>query len=132
MLHAALIYLAMITPYYGDLIARQDGMNAVIGSPLTPEEMQTLREAVWNREWSDIMADSERGWQPKIHIPEPHQQMSFDYLQKGGALRAGDFSTLGGSLLTGLQPNSYALAKQWQDLMKCAPPEQADPSCVGY
>lgn len=127
-----LLYLAMVTPYYGDLIARQPGMNAVIGEPLTAEEMDTLRKAVWNREWSNITAERERGWQPKIQVPEPHQQMAFDHLQKSGPLRAGDFTVLHGSLLSALQPDTFALAKHWQDLMKCAPPQEADPSCVGY
>lgn len=143
----ALIYLAMVTPYYGDLIAQQPGLDTVIGEPLSHvgatvhteqyglyviDEYQTLRKAIWNRELSNIIAARERDLPPEIQIPEPHQQMAFDYLQKGGPLRGGDFTALHGSLLSALQPDTYTMAKKWQGLLQCATSEQDDSSCVEY
>ena len=78
-----------------DLIARQDGMNQVIAPPLTSEELQTMREALWKREANNIQTDTERGWRTnKIWELTVFQQMAFAHLLNGGALRAGDFTAL--------------------------------------
>jgi len=111
-----------------DLIAVQDGQNQVIAPPLTQDELQTIREALWKREANNIefvMTHANaggEGWQRELHKPfEPaiFQQMAWTHLLNGGALRAGDFTALHGALLSALQPNTYALAKKWQKLMDC-------------
>jgi hypothetical protein len=135
-----LIYLAMTTPVWPDLIARQDGLNTVIAAPQTEEQMQAVREALWKRELNNIIANEQRrekhpeNWPfMTFQAPRPHQQMAFAHLLAGGALRAGDFTALHGSLLSALQPNTYALAKEWQDRMKCVVIGGKDSEdCVGY
>ena len=103
-----------------DLIAAQDGLNQVIGPPLTADELQTVREALWRREANYIKTDFERGWPNNVlRLPRPAQQMAFTHLLNGGALRAGDFTALHGSLLTGMQPNTFALSQKWEKLMDC-------------
>jgi hypothetical protein len=103
-----------------DLIALQDGLNWRIAPPLTQDELQTVREALWKRELDYIRADTERGWaNDKIRELPVFQQMAWTHLLNGGALRAGDFTALHGALLSALQPNTYALAKKWQKLMDC-------------
>jgi hypothetical protein len=59
-------------------------------------------------------------------------QMAWTHLLNGGALRAGDFTALHGSLLTGLQPNTFALVKKWQKLMDCFIEPKPDCTFVGY
>jgi hypothetical protein len=125
-----------------DLIAVQDGQNQVIAPPLTEEELQTVREALWKREANNIdfvMTHANaggEGWKRELHKPfEPtvFQQMAWTHLLNGGALRAGDFTVLHGALLSALQPNTYALAKKWQGYMRCiGGAAKKDPSCVGY
>lgn len=134
-----------------DLIAVQDGLNQVIGPPLsrhargcTPlyaapnnrhllrphcfavDEVRTLIEAMWKREADSIHTDFERGW-PNNTIREPRvfQQMALTHLLNGGKLRAGDFTVLHGSLLTGMQPNTFALATKWEQFMDCVGPSKA-------
>ena len=103
-----------------DLIAAQEGLNQAIGPPLTAEELQTVREALWKHEADLIRTDFERGL-PNNTIREPtvFQQMAFTHLINGGSLRAGDFTALHGALLTALQPNTNALRLQWEKLMDC-------------
>lgn len=116
-----------------DLIARQDGLNQEIGLPLSTEELQTLREALWKREATNLRDRPDLYGQ--LSGPTVFQQMSFTHLLNGGALRAGDFTVLHGSLLTALQPNTFALAKKWQKIMDCVGPVEARaPRCktVGY
>ena len=61
-----------------DLIAAQDGLNQVIGPPLTADELQTVREALWRREANYIKTDFERGWPNNVlRLPRPAQQMAF-------------------------------------------------------
>jgi hypothetical protein len=115
-----------------DLIAVQDGQNQKIAPPLTADELQTVREALWKRELNNITADTQRGWPTnKIWDITVFQQMAWTHLLNGGALRAGDFTVLHGSLLSALQPNTYALAKKWQKIMDCIGPDK-DAQCVGY
>lgn len=116
-----------------DLIEVQEGQNQVIAPPLTEEELQTVREALWKRELNNIDADTQRGWSTN-HLWDPtiFQQMAWTHLLNGGALRAGDFTALHGSLLSALQPNTYALAKKWQGYMRCVgTAAKKDPTCVG-
>ena len=96
------------------LIAAQDGLNNEIAPSLTAQELQTVREALWKRE-----ADLVRHYPDHLTEPTVFQQMAFNHLLNGGALRAGDFTALHGALLSALQPNTYALAKRWQHLMDC-------------
>ena len=96
------------------LIAAQDGLNNEIAPSLTAEELQTVREALWKRE-----ADLVRHYPDHLTEPTVFQQMAFNHLLNGGALRAGDFTALHGALLSALQPNTDALAKRWQHLMDC-------------
>jgi hypothetical protein len=115
-----------------DLIAIQNGLNQTVAPPLTEEELQTVREALWKRLANNINTDIERGWDTN-HMWETtiFQQMAFTHLLNGGSLRAGDFVALHGSLLSALQPNTYALAKKWQGFMRCVGiSAKKDPACV--
>jgi hypothetical protein len=146
-----MVYLAMTTPPYPDLIARQAGLNAVVHEPLSYsakhcypayqggeclqiDEVQTLIEAVWNREADYIESYRERGWKPRLEVPQPHQMMAiFHLLTEQGALRAGDFTVLHGSLLSGREPETFVMEKDWQSYMKCVGDDaKKDSSCVGF
>jgi hypothetical protein len=123
-----------------DMLDRQQGHNIVIGPALSHsakvcygfdvdtheeqclmiDEFQAVREGVWSAE----------GYRGKRY-PTVIQQMAIAHLMAGGALRAGDVVALHGSLLGALQPNTYGLAKKWQQMMheSCALKEEA---CVGF
>jgi hypothetical protein len=131
-------YMAMTTPTYPDLIGRVDGLNNVIAEPLSLDDQQTVIEGMWKRELRDLEISIERhdanpsGWMVRTFLyPQPAQNSAlFHLLQDHGSLRAGDFVVLHGTLLSALQPNTYALAKRWQPLMKCVGDERTrDPSC---
>lgn len=117
-----------------DLIAVQDGLNQVIGAPLTAAEIETVRQALWRRQADLIRTDFERGGPNSVlRQPSIFMQMAFTHLLDGGALRAGDFTALHGALLTGMQPNTFALAQKWEGLMKCIGiTAKKAPACVGY
>jgi len=109
-----------------DLIARQDGLNQVIAAPLTDRELRTVYEGIWHQEILRLTTEA-------FIEPTPHQRMAIGHLLDGGALRAGDFTVLHGSLLSALQPDTYALAKAWQKVMDCVGLEtKNNPACVGY
>jgi hypothetical protein len=139
-----------------DLIARQPPLAAVIAPALTADEQATLREAMFRREQQLVQAHVELG-RYELIAPDPHQQMAYAHLSQGNALRVGDLVVMHGPLLSALRPDTYAMAKHWQDLLddytedlsdetardllddavddlldeqtKC---EQDDPSCIGY
>jgi hypothetical protein len=136
-----LIWWAMTTPAYPDLIARIDGLNTVIAAPLTEDKQQAVIEGMWKRELNDFIASAQRSadkpenWPLRTFFyPRPHQNMAlFHLLTEHGALRAGDFTALHGSLLSALQPNTYALAKEWQGYMTCVGVgAKNSPDCMGY
>jgi hypothetical protein len=113
------VYQAMIWRM-PDLIAMQDGHKQAIAPPLTDEELQTVREGIWHQELLRGQIE-----------PTVFQKMAYAHLRDGGALRAGDFVALHGSLLSASQPNTYALAKKWQGLMKCVG-DYPGPECREY
>lgn len=95
-----------------DPIGVQVKMAEIVAPPLTEEELQTLREALWKRE-------IEEGQRDPTHIQEPtlFMQLAFSRLLAGYPLRRGDVMVLHGVLLSALQPNTFALAKHWQDVI---------------
>jgi hypothetical protein len=98
-------------------------LGQVIAPPLTEDELQTLREAIWKREISTQWPNR------NLIYPEIFPTMSLQHLLTGGPVRVGDFMALGGIALSGIQPNTYDLAKKWQGYMKCVGSVR-DPSCA--
>jgi hypothetical protein len=132
MVLAIMMYMAMTTPPYPDLIARQNGLNVPIDAPLSTERRRAVIEAMWNRERDYHIRDFAFG-ETNLRLPRPHQQMALFHILHGGYIRRGDFSVLHGTLLSALQPNTYRLAKEWQALMDCSiHAKKDDPECVGY
>lgn len=86
-----------------------------------------------HREADYIHTDFERGWpNNKIREPTVMQQMAWTHLLNGGSLRAGDFTALHGSLLTALQPNTFALAQKRERLMDCVGNSKTQECANGY
>lgn len=109
-----------------DMIATQPKHAEIIAGPISQEDLRTVFEAIWKNEQREIQ---ELGAQ--YVEPGYFQQLSIIHLEKGLPLRVGDYMTLHGSLLTALQPNTYALAHEWWQYRVCYFKE---PQCVmpGY
>lgn len=133
-----MMYLAMTTPAYPDMIARMQTpvlqMPALVlgapprpAQPLTKQELQIVREAMWKRE-----ANRAQRWPNILHVPTPHQQMTIHYLQNGGIPHAGHFPVVNGLLASALQPNTFALAEKWQEMKKLTPLPEEYPSWLAY
>jgi hypothetical protein len=81
----------------------------------TVDEYRTLTEALWRRE-ADLLKARDLF---AVMQPAVMQAIAYRHLMDGKPLRAGDVTALHGALLTGLSPNTYAMAKKWQRLMDC-------------